>query len=75
MLVVSALKKLGPNATAEQVRNHLANLTGFAGINGIYDFTKVAQRGLSDTSVYVTRWSSEKKTWLVVSESRGVPFK
>jgi branched-chain amino acid transport system substrate-binding protein len=75
MLVISALKKLGPNATAEQVRNYLANLTGFAGINGIYDFTKVAQRGLSDTSVYITRWSPEKKTWLVVSESRGVPFK
>jgi len=75
MLVVSALKKLGPTATAEQVRNYLANLTGFAGINGIYDFTKVPQRGLSDTSVYITRWNPEKKTWVPVSESRGVPLK
>jgi len=30
---------------------------------------------LSDTSVYITRWNPEKKTWVPVSESRGVPLK
>lgn len=75
MLVIAALKKLGPTATAEQVRAHLAGLTGFAGINGVYDFTKVPQRGLNDTSVYITRWTPDKKTWVVVSEPRGVPFR
>ena len=75
MLVIAAFKKLGPNATAAQIRAHLEGFTGFAGINGIYDFTKVPQRGLSDTSVYITRWMPDKKTWIAVSEPRGVPFK
>lgn len=75
MLVVTALQKLGPAATAEQIRAYLADLTGYAGVNGSYDFTKVPQRGLSDANVYITRWSPEKKTWVVVSEPRGVPFK
>jgi branched-chain amino acid transport system substrate-binding protein len=75
MLVVAALKKTGPNTTAEQVRAYLSELKGFAGVNGVYDFTQVPQRGLSDTSVYITTWSPDKKTWTVVSGPRGVPFK
>ena len=74
MLAVSALRKLGPNATAAQVRDYLANLQGFAGINGIYDFKKIPQRGVSETSVYVTRWNPAEKRWVVVSEPGGTPF-
>jgi branched-chain amino acid transport system substrate-binding protein len=73
MLVVSALRKLGPDATAAQIREYLAGLKGFAGINGIYDFPKGAQRGLDESSVLITRWSPEKKTWVVVSQPRGIP--
>lgn len=74
MLVVSALRKLGPNATAQQIRDYLANLQGFGGINGVYDFKKTPQRGVNDSSVYVTRWDASQKTWVVVSQSRGVPL-
>ena len=74
MLAIAALRKVGPNATATQVRDYFASLTGFAGINGIYDFTKSPQRGLDETSVYITRWSPDQKTWVVVSEPRGVPL-
>jgi len=74
MLAIAALRKVGPNATATQIRDYLASLTGFAGINGIYDFTKSPQRGLDETSVYITRWSPEQKAWVVVSEPRGVPL-
>jgi branched-chain amino acid transport system substrate-binding protein len=74
MLVVSALKKLGPNATADQVREYLANLQGFAGVNGIYDFKKTPQRGLDDSNVNVTRWNPAEQRWDVVSEPRGTPL-
>lgn len=75
MLVVSALRKLGPNAKAEELRNYLSQLKGISGVNGVYDFTAVPQRGLSDINVYITKWDSDKKTWLVVSDSRGIPLK
>src|SRR3984957_91588 len=34
MIVVDALRHLGPNATAQQLRDYLADLKGYAGING-----------------------------------------
>jgi branched-chain amino acid transport system substrate-binding protein len=74
MLVVSALRQLGPDATAEQVRAYLANLTGFAGVNGVYDFVKFPQRGLDDGSVVITLWNKSKGTWDVVSAPRGLPL-
>ncbi len=74
LLVVSALRKLGPGATAEQLRDHLAKLQGFAGINGIYDFVRVPQRGLDDSNVVVTRWDPTAKTWTIVSHPRGLPL-
>jgi len=73
MLVVAALRKLGPDATATQVRDYLAHVKGFAGVNGIYDFEKIPQRGLDESSVLITRWSPERKTWAVVSQPRGIP--
>ena len=51
MLVVVALRKLGPTATAAQIREHIAGLKGFAGINGVHDFTKDPQRGLDGPSL------------------------
>lgn len=74
VLVVSALKKLGPAATAEQVRDYLAKLNGFAGINGLYDFPKIPQRGLDESNVVVTRWDAGAGTWVTVSHPRGVPL-
>lgn len=73
LLVVTALRQLGPGATADQLRDHLSKLKGSAGVNGIYDFTKVAQRGLDDSNVVITRWDPAAKTWTVVSKPRGVP--
>lgn len=72
MLVISALQKLGSNASAAQVKDYLAGLKGVAGVNGTYDFPKYPQRGLDESNVWITRWSPEKKTWVVVSESGGL---
>ncbi|HTH95902.1 MAG TPA: ABC transporter substrate-binding protein [Stellaceae bacterium] len=73
MLTVSALKKLGPDATAAQLNHYLSTLKGFAGINGIYDFTKTPQRGLDETSVVLTRWDADKDNWILVSKPQGFP--
>lgn len=75
MLVVSALRKLGPAATAGELRNYLSKLKGYSGLNGNYDFTAVPQRGLADRNVYITKWDSGKKTWVAVSGAGGTLLK
>lgn len=74
MIVIEALRKLGPDAKAPQVRDFLQHLKGYAGVNGTYDFEKVPQRGLDVTNAVVTRWSPQEKTWEVVSKATGVPL-
>jgi branched-chain amino acid transport system substrate-binding protein len=75
MLLVASLRALGPDAGAAQVRDYLAHLKDFAGVNGIYDFTAVPQRGLGGQDSLVTVWSPTDKTWQVVSKPGGEPRK
>ena len=74
MIVVDALRHLDPNPSAAQVRDYIARLKGFAGINGLYDFPKIPQRGLDINDVVVTLWSPTHQTWEVVSEPTGIPL-
>ena len=73
-ILIDALKKLGPDAGAQKIRDYIAGLKGYAGVNGVYDFEKVAQRGLSVDNAVVTRWSAEAKNWQVVSKAAGEPL-
>lgn len=74
MIVVHALRKLGPNATAVQLRNYLAHLKGYAGADGVYDFERVPQRGLDVSNAVITLWDAKAQTWDVVSKPGGVPL-
>ncbi len=74
LILTSALRKIGTDATAEQLRNYLANLKGFAGVNGTYDFKRVPQRGLDDRAVVIIRWDEAKATWIPVSKAGGAPL-
>ena len=74
-MVVDALRKLGTKATAEQVRAWLAGQTDLPGINGLYNFKEVPQRGLTLKNAVVTRWEPSKKDFVVVSEPTGTPLK
>ncbi|MDB5405925.1 MAG: receptor ligand binding region family protein [Rhodospirillales bacterium] len=74
LLVVDAIRKLGPAATAVQVRDDLAKLQGFPGINGVYDFPRIPQRGLDERDAVVTLWDPGQKTWKVVSKPTGIPL-
>lgn len=74
LILTSALRHLGTNATAEQVRAYVANLTNFAGVNGTYDFKRVPQRGLDDRAVVIIRWDESKGTWVPVSKPGGAPL-
>ncbi|HTP84801.1 MAG TPA: ABC transporter substrate-binding protein [Alphaproteobacteria bacterium] len=74
-ITIDALKKLGPNATAPQVREYLSHLKGYAGVDGTYDFERIPQRGLDVQDAVVTRWTPDKNRWVPVSQPAGQPLK
>jgi len=72
--VIEALRKLGPNATATELRDYLGKLSGYAGIDGVYDYTKEAQRGLTVDDAVVTLWNPDAKAWEPKSQPAGAPL-
>ncbi len=75
MIVLAALKKLGLGATGEQIRSTIAALKGYVGVNGVYDFKAVPQRGIGVDAVVMVRWDPAKDTWVGVSKLGGAPLK
>lgn len=73
MIAVAALRDVGPDGSAEALRDRIAKTQGFAGVNGMYDFVRNPQRGLDLDNVVVTRWDAQAGAWQVVSKPRGVP--
>ena len=74
MLAVAALRSLGRNAGPEQLRAYFASVKGWAGVNGVYDFTATPQRGLNEADAVVTRWQPDQKAWTIVSKPGGAPL-
>lgn len=74
-IVVAGLRKLGPNATAAQLKDFIANLTDFAGVDGVYDFKKYPERGLGPDGSTVTTYDAATKSWKWLSKPGGEPLK
>jgi branched-chain amino acid transport system substrate-binding protein len=73
LLVVAALRALGPDAPPERLRAYLANLKGFTGVNGAYDFTAVPNRGTDQRDVYIVRYNGTTSSFTGVSRAGGEP--
>jgi branched-chain amino acid transport system substrate-binding protein len=71
MILISALREIGPTATAEQVRNYIVNLHGWVGINGVYDFRDGMQRGIGQLSQVMDRWDKNRNEFVSVSRPAG----
>jgi branched-chain amino acid transport system substrate-binding protein len=74
LILTTALRKVGTNATPEQLRAYLANMRGVAGVNGTYDFRRVPQRGLDDRAVVIIRWNQANTTWVPARKVGGAPL-
>ena len=74
LIVVEGLRKLGPDATAEALRNYIASLTDFPGIGGIYNFKENSERGLGPASSIVTRYDAKEKAFVWLSKPGGEPL-
>jgi branched-chain amino acid transport system substrate-binding protein len=68
------LRALGPDATAEQIRNYIANLSDFAGVDGLYDFKANPERGLGQDSSIVVRYDPNAKAWIWLTQPGGAPL-
>ena len=73
-IVVAALRKYGVSATALQIRDYIAGLRGWVGINGPYDFGAHPQRGLGGEAVVIARWNPTRERWEAVSKGGGSPL-
>jgi branched-chain amino acid transport system substrate-binding protein len=74
LIAVSAYRKLGLNATPEQLRAYVASLRDFDGSAGRYDFVKYPQRGIGEESEFIGRWDASKNNWAAVSKAGGTPI-
>jgi len=74
LVVIDALRRCGPNATATQIRDYLENLRGLTGLFGTLDFTAVPQSGASNQWIYMLRWDAAKDDFTVVSNNGGRPL-
>jgi branched-chain amino acid transport system substrate-binding protein len=73
-IVVSAFKQIGPNATATQIRDYIAGLHDFGGVNGTYDFRPGDQHGLGIDSVVLVKWSPAAGAVTAASQPGGKPL-
>jgi branched-chain amino acid transport system substrate-binding protein len=74
LLLVGALRKLGADASAAQLRAYLSNLTGWVGALGPYDFRADPQSGLGDSNVVIVKWDPQRGTVSGVSKFGGTPL-
>jgi branched-chain amino acid transport system substrate-binding protein len=74
MILVHMLRTLPEDATAQQLRDAILALHGFAGIDGYYDY-RGNQRGVGLKDDIVVRWDSQNHTgWIPLSAPAGMPL-
>jgi branched-chain amino acid transport system substrate-binding protein len=73
MIVIDALRKLGPTATTAQLLDYIEKLHNYAGIAGTYDFTDGNQRGLTVDDTLIMKWDPEKNDFVASSKYGGLP--
>jgi branched-chain amino acid transport system substrate-binding protein len=74
LIIVDALRHVGPAATAQQLRDYILKQRSWIGVNGRYDFTTGDQRGLGQDGSAVDLWDPAKGTWVQVSRPGGAPI-
>jgi branched-chain amino acid transport system substrate-binding protein len=74
MILVDALRKLGPDASAAKLKAYISNLQGFTGVNGPYDFKAEPQRGLGSKNIVMVRYNPKDGSFTAVSKAGGSPL-
>lgn len=75
MLLVRALRALGPGASAAQVRDYLLGVHDYDGPSGAFDFRMGNQRGIGLSDAVMVRWDAATSSWKAVSAPGGMALK
>jgi branched-chain amino acid transport system substrate-binding protein len=71
MLLIDALRALGTNASAQQVRDWVLAQQGWVGISGVYDFKDGSQRGVGARALIMVRYDKDKQIFTAASRPGG----
>lgn len=72
LMLISALKKLGVNATAAQLKNYFQHLSNFPNVYGVMDLSPTDHNGISLNGVYMATWNGS--AFVKASGPGGVPL-
>lgn len=75
MILVGALRALGTNAGADQIKAYIENLASYDGPTGHFDFRIGNQRGLDANSSIMVRWDPQQNDWKPISGPGGAPLR
>ena len=75
LILVSALRALGPTASADAVRSYINGIQNYDGPTGRFNFRIGNQRGLDATSSIMVRWDAPTGSWKPISNPGGAPLK
>ncbi len=73
MLVIDALRAIGPDATADQLRAWIAGQSAYVGITGTYNFRDGNMHGVTVKDVVMMRWYPAGTAFSPVSKFGGIP--
>jgi branched-chain amino acid transport system substrate-binding protein len=74
VVVIDALRHVGPNATPDQFRDYIEGIHGLAGSSAVMDFRDGSQRGIPASAIIIARWQPQTNNWVGVSEPGGKPL-
>ena len=72
MIYVDAYKRFNGAPTAAQLHDYIEGLHGYVGVNGIYDFSRFAQRGVGQETDMIVRWNLATQSFVAASLPGGV---
>jgi branched-chain amino acid transport system substrate-binding protein len=73
LVVLDALRHVGPSGTPDQYRDYIEQLHGLAGSSAVMDFRDGSQRGIPASAILIARWNPATNAWVAVSEPGGKP--
>ncbi len=71
IMLIDALRKFGPDASAAAIHDYLVHLHGWVGIDGVYDMSDGGQRGIGENAEEMAQWDAAKHTWVRASRPHG----